>query len=71
MMQLAVFVLVLAAVFGLKAWAIVKTHDEIIADSTSFSWMSAREPRETPAAERIAEQPQESAQPAHAALRFA
>lgn len=41
MVQLVVFVIALAAVYALKAWAVSRTHEELVADSTSFSWMRA------------------------------
>lgn len=43
MIQLIVFLIVLAVVFALKTVAVLKTQDDIIANSEAFSWMHARE----------------------------
>ena len=40
MVELLVFVLVLAIVFAIKAFAIARTHDELVVNSASFSWMN-------------------------------
>ena len=42
MLQVIGFVLVIALVFAIKAVVIVKSHDDLAAQSASFSWMSAR-----------------------------
>ena len=42
MVEVALFVLVLAAVFALKAVSIVFTRDELVANSSFFSWMQVR-----------------------------
>lgn len=55
MVQLVVFIAVLAVVFAVKAVAIVKTHDELVANSVSFSWAAAR-PQDETKAESWAEQ---------------
>ena len=55
MMQLVVFIAVLAVVFALKAVAIVKTHDDLAVNSASFSWAAAR-PQDEAKAEAWAEQ---------------
>ena len=39
MVEIAVFALILIAVFAAKAASIVLTSDEIIEDSRSFSWV--------------------------------
>lgn len=41
MVQIAVFVLVLIAVFAAKAVSIALTRDDMVAMSESFSWMKA------------------------------
>ena len=41
MVELLVFVLVLAIVFAIKAFAIAHTRDELVVNSASFSWMNA------------------------------
>jgi len=43
MIQLIALVLVIAAVYAIKAFAIMRQHDELALNSTSFSWASARE----------------------------
>ena len=42
MLQLAVFVIALIAVFAVKAFAIAKTQDALLSNSASFSWASLR-----------------------------
>lgn len=42
MLTLAVFVLVLVAIFAIKAVSIVRTHDDLAANAAAFSWASAR-----------------------------
>ena len=50
MVQLVVFVLVLALVYAIKAVVIARTHDELVQDATSFSWAAARPQDEVTAA---------------------
>ena len=56
-MEIVVFAVVLAAVFALKALAIVRGHEKIVADSASFSWTSARPEDAEKAANWADEQP--------------
>lgn len=39
-MALAVFLVVLLGIYGIKMTVIAKQYDEIIADDVAFSWMS-------------------------------
>ena len=55
-MQIAVFAIALVVVFAIKAIAILKTHDELVANDASFSWMSARPEDEMAAAEWATEE---------------
>ena len=57
MMQIAVFAIALVVVFAIKAIAIMKTHDELVANDASFSWMSARQQDEQLAAQWSVEEP--------------
>lgn len=41
MVEIGLFVLVLAIVFGVKAASIMLTRDELVADGASFCWMKA------------------------------
>ena len=50
MVQLVVFIIVLAVVYAVKAFAIAKTHDDLAVNSASFSWASARPQDEATAA---------------------
>lgn len=50
MLQIIGLVLVIAVVFAIKAVAIVRTHDQLIAQDASFSWMHARPEDEAVAA---------------------
>ena len=42
MLTLAVFILVLIAVFAIKAVSVMRTHDDLAANAAAFSWASAR-----------------------------
>ena len=61
MMQLALFVLALVAVFAVNAVIAIRTRDSIVADSVAFSWMSAK-PEDAHAAAQAAEE-QEQGRP--------
>ena len=50
MLQIIGLVLVIAAVFAIKTVAIVRTHDRLIAQDASFSWMHVRPEDEAVAA---------------------
>ena len=39
---LAVFLVALVVVYAVKAAAVLRAHDELVKQSVSFSWMSAR-----------------------------
>ena len=59
MLQLVVFMVVLAVVYALKAWAVMRGHDELAAQDAAFSWMSLRpQDEETAAAWAADEQPE-------------
>ena len=47
MVQLVVFLLVLALVYALKAVAIARSHEELVADDAAFSWMNPTEYEKT------------------------
>lgn len=70
MMQLVVFLLVLALIFALKAAAIARSHEELVADDAAFSWMSPAEYEKTLAhAQAIRqEEPAKTAAPATATV---
>ena len=55
MLQIIVLVSILALVFAVKVFAVIKTHEEIVANSTSFSWMRARSYDEIIASARATE----------------
>ena len=61
MVQVMVFVVVLATVFALKAVAIMRTHDELAQDSAQFSWVTIRPQDEATAASWAEEEAVESA----------
>ena len=42
MLQIAVFAVVLVAVYAVKAFAVARKHQELAAQSVSFSWMHPR-----------------------------
>ena len=42
MVEIAVLLIVLAAVFAAKAAAVVLATDDVVSKSVSFSWMSAK-----------------------------
>ena len=42
MLEIIGFVAIVALVYSVKAVAVMKTHDELAVDSTSFSWASVR-----------------------------
>ena len=50
MIQIVLFVLAIALVYATKAAAILLKHDEIAAQSASFSWMGMRQQDEQTAA---------------------
>ena len=50
MIQLVLFVLVIALIYAAKTAAILSKHDEISEQSASFSWMSIRPEDEAAAA---------------------
>lgn len=50
MVQLAVFILVLALVYAAKAVAVAKTHADLASKSATFSWASVRPEDEATAA---------------------
>jgi len=50
MVQLVVFLIVLAIVYAVKAVVVAKTHDELAVNSASFSWAAARPQDEATAA---------------------
>lgn len=56
MVQLVVFLVVLAIVYAVKAVVVAKTHDELAANSASFSWAAARPQDETTAASWVVEE---------------
>ena len=43
MLQIIIFMLVLALAYVIKAGAIMLTHEELAADSTAFAWVHAEE----------------------------
>ena len=59
MLQIVGFVLVIAAMYAIKAVVISRAHDQLAGQSSSFSWMSARpEDEALAAAWSVAEEPQ-------------
>ena len=41
MLQIAAVILALVVIYAIKAFAITKTHEELSANSTAFSWVRA------------------------------
>ena len=62
-MELAVFAIVLVAVFAAKVASVVLSRDELVGKSAEFSWMDSRAQAELPAGQAPARRASESTAP--------